>query len=347
MWCKAITNNRHILPNGTITPCCEWPSTEPFDAQVAEQMFAQGQVPPGCTVCLLKESTGEHSLRQKFNRVLSDTPGIQSIDLSVDNVCNIQCLMCSSEYSHQCGTREQKFLGKRIAGSAVSSNSVYTDFDWSKITRLKLFGGEPTFSPGIRRFLQWAEHTVDFSNIDLEIITNNTVLPTAQLDTVLRSSRSLSVTVSQDGTDAMNRMIRQGTKTQMWDYWESLTDQLYINSAVSIYNALNQVEFESWIQQHRPKWTLHREMVHSPAMLNLQNMPDELKHLYNQHDLPHSVREWMWINGENLYTQFVTVHQAFDKLYGMNLLINNPVLYQYMLQRPIQHTAWNSIKSSI
>jgi hypothetical protein len=188
---------------------------------------------------------------------------------------------------------------------------------------------------------------VDFGNIDLEIITNNTVQPTGELDRVLKNCRSLSVTVSQDGTDAMNRMIRQGTKHAVWDYWEPLTDQLYINSAVSIYNALNQSEFEQWILEHRPRWTLHREMVHSPAMLNLQNMPEELKHLYNQYPLPDSVRQWMWMPGENLYQQFATVHDAFSKLYGMNLLITNPVLYQYLMDRPVSESAWDSIKLSL
>ena len=346
MTCKAITNNRHIHPNGTVTPCCEWPSHIPFDPETAQDLFQRKQTPDGCRVCLLKETSGEHSLRQYYNQLLDDEPVLQSIDLSVDNVCNIQCLMCSSEYSHQCGHREQQFLGQRITDNTVSSNSVYTRLDWSTVTHLKLFGGEPTFSPGIRRFLDWAEDTVDFSKIDLEIVTNNTVRPEGKLDTVLRSAKSLRVTVSQDGTDAMNQMIRQGTKTEQWDYWEELTDNLYVNCTVSIYNALNQMDFEHWLTEHRPRWQLHREMVHSPAMLNIQNMPDELKHQYNQYPMPDSVREWMWMPGENHWQQFVTVHRAFNSIYSMNLLIVNPVLYQYIQDRPVEE-CWDDIRAGL
>ena len=347
MTCKAITNNRHIHPNGTITPCCEWPSNIEFNPEEAAKQFARGHIPEGCRVCLLKESTGEHSLRQRYNQLLSDTPIIEAVDLSVDNVCNLQCLMCSSEYSHQCGHREQQFLGTRVNVSNTSSNSVYTRLDWSTVTHLKLFGGEPTYSPGIRRFLDWAKDVVDFSKVDLEIVTNNTVQPEGKLDAVLRNARSLRVVVSCDGTDAMNQMIRQGTKDSHWNYWEELTDDLYVNCTVSIYNALNQTEFERWLTEHRPRWQLHREMVHSPAMLNIQNMPDELKHQYNQYPMPNSVREWMWMPGENLWDQFVTVHRAFNSIYTMNLLIVNPVLYQYIQDRPVQQHSWDQIRNGL
>ena len=346
MSCKAILHNRHIHPSGKITPCCEWPVDIDFDPELAQQQFEKNRIPEGCRLCLLKESTGEHSLRQRYNQLLDDTPGIQAVDLSVDNVCNLQCLMCSSEYSHQCGAREQQFLGTRVNVNNTSSNSVYTQFDWSTVRYLKLFGGEPTYSPGVRRFLEWAEDTVDFENMDLEIVTNNTVQPAGKLDTVLRNARSLRVTVSCDGTDRMNRMIRQGTEESHWDYWESLTDNLYINSAVSIYNALNQTEFETWVQQHRPRWQLHREMVHSPGMLNLQNMPDELKHIYNQYPMPDSVRTWMWQPGENLWDQFVLVNHAFSSIYTMNLLIANPVLYQYIQDRPASGS-WDDIRNTL
>ena len=343
MTCRAILHNRHIHPNGVVTPCCEWPKHEPFDAETAQQQFEKGSIPAGCAVCILKESTGEHSLRQRYNQLLDDTPGIQAVDLSVDNVCNLQCLMCSSEYSHRCGAREQQFLGKRVNVSNTSSNSVYERWDWSTVRYLKLFGGEPTYSPGIRRFVAWAADTLDFKNIDLEIVTNTTVQPTGELHQVLQNCRSLRVTVSQDGTDSMNRMIRQGTESYQWDYWESLTDQLYINSAVSIYNALNQTEFEQWILEHRPSWQLHREMVHSPSMLNLQNMPEDLKHLYNQQPLPDSVRQWMWQPGEDRWNEFQLVNSAYQQLYQLDLVRNNPLLYQYIQQHPGKSVAWSDI----
>jgi len=331
-YCKAAWNNVHIQPNGKTSPCCAWPNNLEFDRAKVQTQMLNGDTVPGCTLCDNFEHNAQHSLRDYYNNKFTGDAEIESVDLSVDNVCNLQCVMCSSEYSHLNAHREKRFLGNSITGEVTVSNTAYTDIDWSTVKYLKLFGGEPTYSPGIQKFLNWAEDVVDFSHIQLEIQTNNTLAPTAQLDALYRRCASVKVVASVDGTDDVNNLIRQGTNSaQCYDYWQSIPGaELRIHSAVGIYNALDLQPFQQWIAQHRPLWTHDYEMIQSPDYLNLQHMPNELKTLYAEHPMPDDVHNWMMTPATDLWSVFCTVHHAMHSMYNMQLHTANPVLWQYM-----------------
>jgi len=336
-YCKAAWNNVHIQPNGTTSPCCAWPNRLKFDRHTVQQQMQDNQVVEGCALCDNYQHSNQYSLRDYYNQKFSGDH-IQSVDLSVDNVCNLQCVMCSSEYSHLNAHREKKFLGNSITGTTTTSNTVYKDIDWQNVKYLKLFGGEPTYSPGINKFLDWAELHVDFSHIHIETQTNNVVAPTQRLDALYRQCASVRTVVSMDGTHSVNNLIRQGTNSaQQFDYWESIPNaELRIHSAVGIYNALDVVAFQSWIQQHRPKWTHDYEMIQSPDYLNIQNMPESLKAEYAQHLMPRPVMDWMQQPGTDLYNVFYTVHHAMSQLYNFDLENANAVLHKYIQQTPVQ-----------
>ena len=292
---------------------------------------------------MAKEVSGEHSLREYYNRLYDNNELLQGVDISVDNVCNLQCLMCSSEYSHACGAREQKYLGVRVNPNTTSRNTRYTELDWTHVRYIKLFGGEPTYSPGIKQFLTWAETHIDFANINLEIVTNGTRHPDAQLDSVLRRARHTRVVVSQDGVESVNQLIRQGTTPVDWEYWENITDDRYINTAASIYNAPTLAQFQA---QTRPGWRVHYEMVSSPPPLDLRNMPEDLKSLYVEHTIPEPVRVWMQQPGEDLFDQFLTLHNAYTELYNLDLKSANATLFEYIQNTHGTPASWNSIREA-
>ena len=346
--CQAVWNNIHIQPNGNTLPCCAWPSSVPFDRDAVKTQMSLEQSVEGCAICTAQEATNQYSLRQYYNKQ-QPADDIVSVDLSADNVCNLQCIMCSSEYSHQNTHREQLFLGQRYNPDTVSSNTLYTDINWSNVRYLKLFGGEPTYSPGIAKFLDWAEDRIDFTRIRIEVVTNNIQLPTTQLDAVLRRCAGVRVLVSKDGTQGVNQMIRQGTPNNYneddhFDYWESVGNELWINTAVSIYNALDQVNLQQWIHDHRSRWGQHFEMVQTPHQLNLQNMPKDLKAAYAAQPMPLEILQWMQADGTDLFDQFLSINGAFHQLYTMNLERNNPVLYNYTQASKQTPSGFDTIK---
>lgn len=331
-FCKAVWNNMHIQPNGNTSPCCAWPNSVEFDRDsVKSQMLANEPV-VGCGLCYAQERSGQPSLRGHYNTYLTGKD-IVAVDLSVDNVCNLQCLMCSSEYSHANAHREREVLGHSITGDTVLSNDVYKSVHWPSVRNLKLFGGEPTYSPGVQRFLEWAEHNVDFSVIHIEVQTNNTIQPNQRLDAVLRRCASLKVIASMDGTPEVSRSIRQGTPAELqWSYWENMPNaELIVHSAVGIYNALDVVDHQAWLRQHHPQWKYHRECLVSPEYLNLQNMPEELKQLYAQHLMPEDLLDYMFEPGVDLYSEFYAAHHAYQQRYTV---LSPSVLADYMADNP-------------
>lgn len=338
--CRAVYNNVHIHPTGTQTPCCAWPIDVPFDRATAQREWESGTVPLGCTGCVAKESADSHSLRNKFNSKFAHNNAIQGVDLSADNVCNLQCLMCSSEYSHKNAHREQLFLGKKIAGATVSSNTVWKEIDWSTVKHIKLFGGEPAYSPGIQAFLLWSKDHIDWSTVHVEINTNGTLTATPELEAVLDSAAHTTVTMSVDGIESVNQLIRQGTERVLWDYWSSFTEDLIINTAVNIYNAPTLKQFKNTVDT---QWSIHWEMVSSPAPLDIRNMPADLKQLYRSCDLPEPVATWIDQPGEDLFDHFLTLHSAYNHLYNIDLQSTNPLLYRYINECNSKPVDWQTI----
>jgi len=248
--------------------------------------------------------------------------------------------MCSSEYSHKNAHREQLFLGKKIAGATVSSNTVWKDIDWTTVKHIKLFGGEPAYSPGIQAFLLWSKDCIDWSTVHVEINTNGTVQGTPELEAVLDSAAHTTVTMSVDGVDAVNQLIRQGTDRVLWNYWGSFTDDLIINTAVNIYNAPTLDQFAHSVD---PRWSIHWEMVSSPPPLDIRNMPSDLKQLYCDSNLPEPVAQWINQPGVDLFDHFLTLHNAYNHLYNIDLECANPLLHQYINNCSTTPVDWQTI----
>lgn len=339
-FCSAAWSNVHITPDGRHTPCCLWPNTLEFNRTAVQQSMDKGLPVDGCTACYNQEANKQSSLREHFNTKLSCTSYITSVDLSVDNVCNMECIMCSSEYSHRTAKRERDILGKSIVGDTVLSNEQYKTLDWKHITRVKLFGGEPLMSPGIAEFLLWSKDHVHWQNIDLEIITNNSVPVNSEFDALFRTVKSLHVTVSKDGVDTVNLLQRQAMiplaqERKHFDYWCELAQsrnnvELAVNSAVSIYTALDQDSLIQWIQNNYPQFSIHLEMVQSPGWLNLQNMPNNLKFIYANSIQDQRIVDWLEGTGDpQQFEQFLLMNQHAERLYNIDIETEIPLLYAY------------------
>ena len=331
-FCSAVWSNVHITPAGAFTPCCAWPNTVEFDRQSVKEQMLRGETVSGCAVCNTHDG-----LRQWFNQKLPATGTITSVDLSIDNVCNYECLMCSSEYSNRCSRREIRYLGYSVTGERILSNENYRLIDWTQVERVKFFGGEPLISPGLREFVDWVD--VDWSTIAVEINTNNSVSVPDYLANIFRSCASLHVTVSRDGLDTVNQYQRPGAPTLLeetprFTWWTNLyysrpAVSLNINSAVGIYNALDQKPMQTWFAENYPEWQIHYEMIQSPEWQNLSCMPQELKALYAPHIHNHAILDHMWKPADDRFQEFLQYHSWVHNEYGAELGSVNSILDQY------------------
>ena len=329
--CSAVWSNIHITPQGNETPCCFWPSSLPFDREHVKKQMMQNLSVDGCAGCDNFAKHQQPNLRDRFNSQLAYSDHVTSVDLSVDNICNFECLMCSSEYSHLAARRENLYLGNTVAETKYSHNEKYKQLPWNTITSVKMFGGEPLVSGGFKKFVQWSKDRIDWSTIDLEIITNNSVPIPELYKHMLSTARSLRVIISRDGLDGVNQMVRQGAEplakeVPRFDAWKAYTTDVTIHSAVGIYNAMDQTSMRSWFGKHYPQWKCTMEMIQSPGYLDLRNMPTELKSIYSQAITDPQILSWLNLPGTDQFDAFVAVHLASEKLYFMNTRVNNPIL---------------------
>ena len=339
--CTAAWSNVHITPDGRHTPCCLWPNKLEFNRPQLQQNMLQGIPSIGCASCRKQEENKQNSLREHFNNKLPGTDNITSVDLSVDNVCNMECLMCSSEYSHKAAKRERDLLGKSVVGDTVLKNQEYKNLDWQYINTVKLFGGEPLMSPGVQDFLSWSKEHINWHNIHLEIITNNSVPVSKEFDQLFRMVKSLHITVSKDGLDTVNQLQRQGMislieEHKHFDYWNNLAENrsnvsLAINSAVSIYTALDQDTLIRWTEKNYDRFDVHLEMVQSPGWLNIQNMPNNLKFIYSNNIQDQRILDWMLGDGDSKhFEQFLMMNKHAENLYNIDIENEIPLLHAYI-----------------
>ena len=335
--CSAVWSNIHITPQGNQTPCCFWPSSLEFDREDTKKQMMQGKSIEGCSGCDNFSKHKQPNLRDRFNQYLPYSDNITSVDLSVDNICNFECVMCSSEYSHLAAKRESKFLGNTVAEAKYLHNTKYKQLLWETITRVKMFGGEPLVSSGFKQFVEWSKERINWSTIDLEIITNNSVSIPELYHEMLSTAKSLRVIISRDGLDGVNQMVRQGAEPlakeiARFDAWKKYTTDVTIHSAVGIYNAMDQTSMRNWFAKHYPQWNCTMEMIQSPAYLDLRNMPKELKDIYAQAITEPQILTWLEIPGTDHFDAFVAVHRACEQLYSMDTRHNNPILHDHIEQ---------------
>jgi sulfatase maturation enzyme AslB (radical SAM superfamily) len=342
-WCVSPWVSKFITTDGKIQPCCMWQYNVPYDEnQVKKTMLLNGPA-EGCKICTEYEKSGLPSFRQTINHQFNNLE-FQRVELAVDNVCNLECLMCGSYNSHKAAKREQTFLGDYLSKSVVIKNKIYQELDWSTVKSIRFYGGEPFYSPGIEDFLTWIENKINWKEIDIIIPTNSTVWPSRNMIKVLKQAKSVSLLISLDGWGEINNYQRQGSVKfdeifLIMKKWQEFQKDhthidISINSTVTVINALAQDELSEKLHQYFPEWYIHREMCITPAWFNLQNMPDKLKKHYMDNIKNEQIKIWLQEDGNTTYFgQLSIILNYLDNFYKNDLSEINQVLKQYLNQQ--------------
>jgi sulfatase maturation enzyme AslB (radical SAM superfamily) len=342
-WCVSPWVSKFITTSGKIQPCCMWQSSKHYDEDVVKKIMLLDQPGEGCKICLEHEKSGLSSYRQTINQQ-NDNLEFYRVELAVDNVCNLECLMCGSYNSHKAAKREQHLLGYHLSESVVVKNKTYQELDWSNIKSIRFYGGEPFYSPGMEDFLTWIQNKINWQKIDIIIPTNSTVWPSTTMLDVLTQAKSVNLLISLDGWGEINNYQRQGSVKfdkifsimQKWQEFQKIHTHvdISINSTVTVINALAQDELSEKLHQYFPEWYIHREMCVTPAWFNLQNMPDDLKKHYIDNIENEQIKIWLQEAGnEKYFDQLSMILNYFDNFYNNDLSTVNQILKQYLDQK--------------
>ena len=252
--CVNAYMNLSVHPTGTVRPCCmsdkflktdnghkslDKASIKDFWFSKDRKAFADaldsGERIPECTACWQEEDAGKESKRIRDNREYKDRTfdfeGLPVVlDLSMGNLCNLKCRICSPRHSTPWLREEaQRLAPNNVKGFmkqpewiiAKESFESKNNFVWEDIKellehaeRFDFAGGEPFYIPAHWKMIQ---HSVDqgySKNQYLHYNTNGTIFPEDYID-VLNQFKVVDIQISSDGVGAKFDYLRHGSPFEL------------------------------------------------------------------------------------------------------------------------------------
>lgn len=255
-FCVAPWSCLYVDSDNTIVPCCQFKNPRKYKTKNLEEYFYSDQMKQvrkdllngvknkSCEKCWLDEEAGGDSLRQIYNRTLGlfgdssmkeqikepKVENIRSFDLTLGNLCNLKCTMCSPHLSSQMlaevnlNKELQQFYDEDMLKQSKYNWAKENDFvDWCnkhlpQSIHIKFTGGEPFIIPWIRSVLENIPDTQK-SKCVLSFTSNLTTLNTDLFD-VFGKFKEVWLSVSVEGYKETFEYIRHGHK------WDTLTNNI-------------------------------------------------------------------------------------------------------------------------
>lgn len=240
-WCVLPWIHQCVRPDNSLKPCCRFQNTrdetriditldqleqqglsvmEDPNMVLLRQNMLNGIKSPGCTKCYDQEGDGTAtSLRTyingRFSHVSKDActaqfEKLRYIEMSIDNICNLQCKMCDSKFSTRLMNRDE-FLGEEVFKKLEPNFRKFNNTDLSNLELVKILGGEPFMTPNFVKFIDYLIERSDPTQITIEIATNGTVIPSYAVIEKLNKFKMLDIHVSLDAFDRSNDYQRYGS----------------------------------------------------------------------------------------------------------------------------------------
>lgn len=366
-----------VTTEGSVVPCCRFQYPKPvinleslnkngLEALNTEEYnsirtsMLEGKKINQCKKCYFEEenysildasSYRDHSKKQflKHDDTFTDNKfkELRYLELSLDNICNLQCRMCSSKFSTKLITRDQKLSQfEWNAKGYTPHNKLEIDYsflekeDLSKLEEIKLLGGEPFMSPNFDKFLNYILNRTNPGNIRLFIATNGTHKLSEELIAKLRQFKLLRLRVSFDSYSKANDYQRFGSSyIKIWEnlleYSETfLNAEIGIHSVISTYNA-NKLGISI---EHYKKHNIHYSLdfVRNQEM-SLSYAPDNLvEWLSTQNNECMNAKQYidnfLKNREQNLFKWdvFLKNSKILDEFYNISLKDYNPELYEFL-----------------
>ena len=318
--CLAPWNHIQINAEGIVNPCCMFSPTiyhkkynnlqEAFygiENNDLKQRMLKGETIEGCQKCDLYESLNKFSYREHFNTKYDlstiEKPKIRELEFALDNTCNFKCVTCSSRFSSLWYKDDLKLIEVGIPRFSqaiktkkkiIRNTNNLDDLDLSELNYLKLIGGEPFINDKYIDILK----KLHLENLELALITNNSVFPKKWIEYILRV-KILNLHISLDGINEVGEFVRSGMNfkkfTQNLIQWKKLSER-YSNINIKfnfVVHSLNVLNLKSTIKylenlgfeievDHIKKQKLEVDFLKEPIYINLSYLPDHLKKIIEE-----------------------------------------------------------------
>lgn len=303
--CSAFWKHTNIRSDNKVFPCCRFKtSVAIFNGSIGgilnspayedlRQRSSAGDFITGCEKCYYEESKGKKSLRQSFNEEYdSNTVELTFLEIGFDNICNLTCDGCwsnfSSAWSKKINPSDNKILHyksiKQIKEVPMS------------VSKILFLGGEPLMT---NRHLKFLELVPVPSAVEVIYNTNGTFLLDDELIDFLHRFKSVKFILSIDGYAELNDKVRSGS------CWGDILKfinliklskfHLEINSVLHLNNWHGLLDLEKFIKSLNVVWTVNvltypssldivnhhnkSEILHHVEKTNIRNKEYVIRHL--------------------------------------------------------------------
>ena len=348
----------------TFRPCCRFPFDENNQYPTTDQVILYGKQAFNnnfltnlrkdmlegierreCEKCYIEERSGAISMRQKGNQEFTantDTlefDKLEFLEISIDNLCNLECRMCNSRFSTKLTARDQllneygldEFSPYKVNYKTIK---VMEALDLSDLKMIKLLGGEPLISPNLLQFLD----RIPFpQNVDLLIITNATVIPPPNIIERLKEFKSVRFDFSIDGIFEYNNYQRVGSDFDNCHNNAISLSKIFPNEHTihSVYSSLNIFGLEdstAWFLKNSPfknSIDIVSNNILSPFISPKWYADAILESISRSNpnkDYVHHLFENFHDYQESKWHRFLKFVRLTDKLYNTNIQTINPML---------------------
>ena len=288
--CAAFWKHTNIRGDNRIFPCCRFKSpVAVFDTSISNilesdvyEKLRQSDVSkmPECSKCMHEEANGKKSLRQEFNEKYdTDSVELKFLEIGFDNICNLTCDGCWSEFSSAWAKKETGKLS-------------YTELDEitevpDTIEKILFLGGEPLMTNRHESFLRRISQP---ERVEVIYNTNGTFILKDNIVDLLEKFKNVTFILSIDAYGELNDKVRSGSKWQ--DIINFITQikqlgfALEVNSVLHLNNWHGIVDLEKFIKGIEVEWTVN--VLTYPQHLDIANYKDknEIVDLIKQTSIP-------------------------------------------------------------
>ena len=294
--CAAFWKHTNIRSNNKIFPCCRFKSPvadfdgnliEILDSEVYKELrdkSARGEFIKGCEKCYYEESKGKTSLRQKLNEEYdTDSVQLEFLEIGFDNICNLTCDGCWSDFSSAWSKKLNPKSDKIIHYKSIDEIHQIS----STIKKILFLGGEPLMTNRHAKFLNLVTNP---TAVEVIYNTNGTFLLDENLISILNKFKSVKFILSLDGYADLNDRVRSGSKwsdiLNFIDQIKQLNFILEINSVLHLNSWAGIKDLEKFIKELDVVWTVN--VLTYPFHLDIVNYHDrkEIINLIKETGIP-------------------------------------------------------------
>jgi len=370
VWCSLPWTHLCIRPDDTLKPCCRY-QYAPGDTKHSVSLdsiasngsnalntkylkglrsdLLKGIPRVECKKCYIEEQNHRNSLRTNMNDVIDvnrnnvklNFDSVQYLELSIDNICNLQCRMCDSKFSSKLQLRD-KHLGLPVHKKLEPSYEKLSSLDLSKLTRIKLLGGEPFITPNFEKFIDFISDHVDVSQIHLDINTNGSVIPDENIAYKLNKFLFLEFNISLDSYAPSNDYQRWGGSYIQTFNNVKQYEQIFDKKEISYHSTISILTGNDLAQTVNTLQDLHGYHI----SIDFVRQPEHLCMLY----APQKYVDWVLQCNESnptaysvmknflkdsvyepiIWSQFLEYTSKLDQYYNVNLADYNPELVKIL-----------------